>query len=106
MKIKRNDLKIIAMEVCRENLILLRVNCILIDAADIIAEHFALPDQIGIDMLRFEEGNTGGTHFVGTCEASEKVNMIKLDGYVHNTNIVVQILPISGWTWKGGSQSN
>lgn len=86
-KIKRTDLKIIAVEAGKENFNLLRANCILNNVDDIVTEHFALSNQSGTAMLRFEDGNMGGTHVSETNGTSEVVDMVRLDDYIHSADI-------------------
>lgn len=86
----RPDLKVVAIEACKENFDLLRVNCILNQTEDIITELCGLSDQNGFAALQFEDGNCGGTCLVEGTGKEGDVHTVKLDDYVQNAGIQME----------------
>lgn len=81
-KQKGDGWKVIAIEACRENYDLLRVNCILNHMEDIRTEWFALSDQSGKASLQYEDGNPGGTCVVEDSDIIGEISTVRLDDYI------------------------
>lgn len=81
-KLLGDEWKVVAVEACRDNYDLLRVNCILNHTEDIRTELFALSDQSGTASLQYEDGNPGGTCVVEGDGMTGEVSTVRLDDYV------------------------
>ena len=86
-KLLGTEWKIVAVEACRDNYDLLRVNCILNHMEDIQTELFALSDRNGKASLQYEDGNPGGTCVVENENPTDGVSMIRLDEYIEERKI-------------------
>lgn len=86
-KLKGPEWNVVAVEACKENYDLLRINCILNHMEDIRTELFGLSDQSGMASLQYEDGNPGGTCVVEDDDISGEVNMVRLDDYVREAGI-------------------
>lgn len=86
-KLLGSEWKIVAVEACRDNYDLLRINCILNHMEDIQTELFALSDRKGKASLQYEDGNPGGTCVVESENIIDGVNMLRLDDYIEERKI-------------------
>ncbi len=86
-KLMGSKWKVVAVEACRDNYDLLRVNCILNHMEDIQTELFALSDRNGKASLQYEAGNPGGTCVVEDKNVVGEVNTLRLDEYIADMKI-------------------
>lgn len=84
------DLSYIAFEPVKENIKVLKTNCILNDCEDIVVENLGISDSEGVMGLTVVEANYGGSRVTDKEENQDFCQTMQLDTYVRKNNISPQ----------------